>query len=101
MLDRVTREESRYDRQCQDELLTTLSARHLAEDEFNAGELDDWLDDYVVDCPTAFTDIVKAVINGIDTGDMELALSRVASEIRDVRAVYAWIIDERAKVLRS
>jgi hypothetical protein len=78
--------------------------RETAETEYASGALQDRMLDVVADDPGNALRIAQAVIEAIDTGNLDGftdALSMAALEIRDFRSQAEFVIQERTELISS
>ena len=98
--DPVIVDEATYDRICEANQVRMERARDQAQEDFEYGELKLQLDEWLLDnCPIDLVDIALAVIEGIDTNDMELTISRVSIAIASIRSTIDAVIEDRAEEL--
>ena len=109
MKDRTAIEEAKYDRDCQEAHdILVEHGRPLAQAAYEAGELDDWIED---DCDTHDTfKIALATLQWLDLflaekyDSMEEALNALSHAlppfaIKDFRATVEWVIEEKAALI--
>jgi hypothetical protein len=104
MKDRVHLDELNHDRDCEQGQDEWNHFRETAETEYASGELQDRMLDVVADDPGNAMRIAQAVIEAIDTGNLDGftdALSMAALEIRDFRSQAEFVIQERTELISS
>jgi hypothetical protein len=104
MKDPVMIDELNHDLSCQHDQDEWNHFRETAETEYASGELQDRMLDVVADDPGNALRIAQAVIEAIDTGNLDAftdALSMAALEIRDFRSQAEFVIQERTELISS
>ena len=99
MNDSVVNDEARHDRECQKQEALMKQARVIAQTAYEAGELDDWIED-VVDSHDSFK-LAHALIQWIDSGDSLVKLAKWIPilSLRDFEANIEFVIEEKAKMI--
>ena len=96
--DPVVMDELAYERQCEANQVRMERCREAAQKEYDYGDLDTIIKEYLIDDnPNDLAHLALEVITGLDTDDMELSLSRVATEIASIRSTIDGAIELRAE----
>jgi hypothetical protein len=110
MKDRVVYDEQMYDRDCTAQQVLIEQGRAYAQTEYEAGQLDDWIQDNAD--PSDTFKIAHATLQWLDyflagkyetmedalTG-LNTSLSNVPLAIKDFRATIEGVIEEKAKMI--
>lgn len=99
MIDRVLEDEARYDRDCTAQEVLIEQGRAFAQTEYEAGQLDDWIEDEVNPHDTFL--LAHALIRWIDSSDSleKLAEYIPVCSLKDVRATIEHVIEMKAKMI--
>ena len=99
MNDHVVNDEARHDRECQQQEALMEQARALAQTAYEAGELDDWIQDEV-DSHDSFK-LAFTLVQWFDSGEDRFKLTTwiPACSLKDFRATIEHVIEKKALMI--